>query len=75
MKLEVDDDSNSSELNKPDSLHKVSLPTGLWFSEIRSMELVFDKEELPFMWLRGRKKRWVSFYCNRYWWDYSKLFR
>ena len=75
MKLEVDDDSNSSELNKPDSLHKVSLPTGLFgFSEIRSMELVFDKEELPFMWLR-EEKRWVSFYCNRARWDYSKLFR
>ena len=46
MKLEVDDDSNSSELDKIDSLHRVNLPTGLFgFSEIRSMELVFDKEE------------------------------
>jgi len=62
MKLEVDDDSNSSELNKPDSLHRVSLPTGLFgFSEIRSMELVFDKEELPFMWLREEKKDGLAF--------------
>ena len=62
MKLEVDDDSNSSELDKIDSLHRVSLPTGLFgFSEIRSMELVFDKEELPFMWLREEKKDGLAF--------------
>ena len=62
MKLEVDDDSNSSELDKTDSLNVISLPTGLFgFAEIKSMELVFDKEELPFMWLREEKKDGLAF--------------
>ena len=65
MKLEVDDDSNSSELDKTNSLNIINLPTGLFgFSEIRSMELVFDKEELPFMWLREAKKGWIGLYCD-----------
>ena len=42
MKLEVDDDSNSPELDKTDSLNVISLPTGLFgFAEIKSMELGF----------------------------------
>ena len=62
MKLEVDDDSNSPELDKTDSLNVISLPTGLFgFAEIKSMELVFDKEELPFMWLREEKKDGLAF--------------
>ena len=62
MKLEVDDDSNSSELDKTNSLNIINLPTGLFgFSEIRSMELVYDEEELPFMWLRQDDQDGLAF--------------
>ncbi len=42
--------------------NEVSLPQGLFgFPEIRSMELVFDKDELPFMWLREQKQDGLAF--------------
>ena len=31
------------------------------FSQIRAMELMFDKEELPFMWLREEKEDGLAF--------------
>ena len=33
----------------------------LAFSEIRTMELFFDKEELPFMWLREKDDKGLAF--------------
>ena len=37
-------------------------PQGLFgFSEIRTMELFFDKEELPFMWLREKDDKGLAF--------------
>ena len=53
MKLKIDEDSNNPDIVSSVTRNQVSLPQGLFgFSEIRGMELVFDEEELPFMWLR-----------------------
>ena len=44
------------------SRNKLSLPEGLFgFSQIRSMELMFDEDELPFMWLREEKEDGLAF--------------
>ena len=57
MKLKLDEDSNVPEMVQSESRSEIILPQGLFgFPEIRSMELVFDQDELPFMWLRERKK-------------------
>ncbi len=62
MKLNLGEDSNNQELEGSDSGNKINLPQGLFgFSQIRSMELAFDKEELPFMWLREEKEDGLAF--------------
>ena len=62
MKLELGGGTGSQNLNQSVSRNKVSLPDGLFgFAEIRSMELVFDHEELPFMWLREDKQDGLAF--------------
>ena len=62
MKLKLDEDSNVPDMVQSESRSEIILPQGLFgFSEIRSMELVFDQDELPFMWLRERKKDGLAF--------------
>jgi flagellar assembly factor FliW len=62
MKLKVNEDSNVPEIGHADTRSEIKLPQGLFgFAEIRSMELVFDTDELPFMWLREQKQDGLSF--------------
>ena len=42
--------------------HQITLPQGLFgFFEIKTMELFYDQEELPFMWLREKEKNGLAF--------------
>ena len=62
MKLNLEEELPDSTDSEPDVRNEVSLPQGLFgFPEIRSMELVFDKDELPFMWLREQKQDGLAF--------------
>jgi len=62
MKLNLGEDSNNSDLDSSTSQNKISLPQGLFgFSKIRNMELMFDREELPFMWLREEQEDGLAF--------------
>ena len=62
MKLKLDEDSSNPEIGSAESRNRLSLPQGLFgFSDLREMELVFDQEELPFMWLREDKKDGLAF--------------
>jgi flagellar assembly factor FliW len=62
MKLKLDEDSSNPEIGSAESRNSLSLPQGLFgFSDLREMELVFDQEELPFMWLREDKKDGLAF--------------
>ena len=62
MKLNLQDDLPNSSDAEPATRNEVSFPQGLFgFPDIRSMELVFDKEELPFMWLREQVQDGLAF--------------
>jgi flagellar assembly factor FliW len=62
MKLNLGEDSNNPDLDSSTSQNKISLPQGLFgFSKIRNMELMFDREELPFMWLREDQEDGLAF--------------
>ena len=62
MKLKVNEDSNTPEIGQSETRSEIKLPQGLFgFAEIRSMELVFDQDELPFMWLREQKQDGLAF--------------
>ena len=62
MKLKLDEDSSNPEIGSAESRNRLSFPQGLFgFSDLREMELVFDQEELPFMWLREDKKDGLAF--------------
>lgn len=62
MKLKLQEDIPDSADAEAVARNEVSLPQGLFgFPEIRSMELVFDKAELPFMWLREQKQDGLAF--------------
>ena len=62
MKLKAGEDSNDPEIGQSEVRNQITLPQGLFgFPEIRSMDLVFDKEELPFMWLREEKQDGLAF--------------
>jgi flagellar assembly factor FliW len=62
MKLNLGEDSNYQDLDSSKSQNKISLPQGLFgFSKIRNMELMFDREELPFMWLREEQEDGLAF--------------
>ena len=62
MKLKIDEDSNNPDIGSTASRNRLKLPQGLFgFSEIREMELLYDQEELPFMWLREDKKDGLAF--------------
>ena len=62
MKLNLQDDLPNSSDAESATRNEVTLPQGLFgFPDIRSMELVFDKEELPFMWLREQVQDGLAF--------------
>jgi flagellar assembly factor FliW len=63
MKLKAGEESNNPEMTgETESRNQITLPQGLFgFPEIRSMDLVYDKEELPFMWLREEMKDGLAF--------------
>jgi flagellar assembly factor FliW len=62
VKLNLQKDSPDAEKINLVTRNEVSLPQGLFgFPDIRSMELVFDKEELPFMWLREQVQDGLAF--------------
>jgi flagellar assembly factor FliW len=62
VKLNLQDDLPNSSDAEPATRNEVSFPQGLFgFPDIRSMELVFDKEELPFMWLREQVQDGLAF--------------
>ena len=62
MKLKIDEDSNNPDIVGTEIRNRISLPQGLFgFAEVRSLDLVFDEEELPFMWLREEKKAGLAF--------------
>ncbi len=62
MKLNIGDELKTSGVESSQNTHQLILPQGLFgFSEIRSMELFYDKEELPFMWLREQEKNGLAF--------------
>ena len=62
MKLNIGDKLKTSGVESSQNTHQLTLPQGLFgFSEIRSMELFYDMEELPFMWLREQNKNGLAF--------------
>ena len=62
MKLKIDEDSNNPDIVGTEIRNRIYLPQGLFgFAEVRSLGLVFDEEELPFMWLREEKKDGLAF--------------
>jgi flagellar assembly factor FliW len=62
MKLNLGEDSSNQDLDSSVSRNRISLPQGLYgFSQIRFMDLMFDKEELPFMWLREEEEDGLAF--------------
>lgn len=62
MKLKIDEDSNNPDISSTEVRNRISLPQGLFgFAEVRNLDLVFDEEELPFMWLREEKKDGLAF--------------
>jgi len=62
MKLNIGDELKTSGVESSQNSHQLTLPQGLFgFSEIRSMELFYDMEELPFMWLREQNKNGLAF--------------
>ena len=62
MKLNIVDELKASGDEISQKSHQLDLPQGLFgFPEIRSMELFYDQEELPFMWLREQDKNGLAF--------------
>jgi flagellar assembly factor FliW len=62
MKLNIGEDLKAQDSSSLQNTYNLSLPQGLFgFSEIRTMELFFDKEELPFMWLREKDGNGLAF--------------
>ena len=62
MKLNIGEELKTDGVESSQKSHQITLPQGLFgFSEIKTMELFYDQEELPFMWLGKRKKTdWPS---------------
>ena len=62
MKLNIGEELQASGVESSQKSHELTLPQGLFgFSEIKTMELFYDKEELPFMWLREQEKNGLAF--------------
>ena len=58
MVLKIDKDLLSQNLTESEVKHQLSFPQGLFgFPDIRKMSLVYDHDELPFMWLREEEKK------------------
>ena len=62
MVLKIGQELQGQETAGTEHKHQLSFPQGLFgFPEIRSMDLVYDHEEIPFMWLREDKKDGLAF--------------
>ena len=62
MKLNIGEELKTEGVESSQKSLQLILPQGLFgFSEIRSMELFYDHEELPFMWLREEEKNGLAF--------------
>ena len=62
MKLKIDEDSNNPDIVRAEIRNRIFLPQGLFgFADLRNLDLVYDEEELPFMWLREEKKDGLAF--------------
>ena len=63
MKLKAGEESNNPEMTgETEARNQIALPQGLFgFPEIRTMDLLYDQEELPFMWLREEKPDGLAF--------------
>jgi len=62
MKLNIGEELKGQDMSGFQNSYNLSLPQGLFgFSEIRTMELFFDREELPFMWLREKDDNGLAF--------------
>ena len=62
MKINIGEELKTEGVESSQKSHQLILPQGLFgFSEIRSMELFYDHEELPFMWLREEEKNGLAF--------------
>ena len=62
MKLNIGEELKVGGVESSQNSHQLSLPQGLFgFSEIKAMELFYDQEELPFMWLREKDKNGLAF--------------
>jgi flagellar assembly factor FliW len=62
MKLIIGDELTTEGGVSSQKSHQIKLPNGLFgFSEIRFMELFYDHEELPFMWLREDAEDGLAF--------------
>ena len=62
MKLKINEDSNNPDIVGTEIRNRISLPQGLFgFADVRNLDLVYDEEELPFMWLREEKKDGLAF--------------
>jgi flagellar assembly factor FliW len=61
MKLIIGDETKHDEQNAQHS-HTLDVSGGLFgFPEIKNMELFYDQEELPFMWLREDNQEGLAF--------------
>jgi len=62
MVLKIGQELQGQEIAGTEHKHHLSFPQGLFgFPEIRSMDLVYDQDELPFMWLREDKNDGLAF--------------
>lgn len=62
MVLKIAKDLHSQNLTDSETKHQLGFPQGLFgFPEIRTMSLVYEHDELPFMWLREEKKDGLAF--------------
>jgi len=62
MKLNIGEDLKDSTASDLRNSYSLTLPQGLFgFSEIKGMELFFDPDELPFMWLRESDENGLAF--------------
>lgn len=62
MVLKIGHELQGQQMASSEYKHELSFPQGLFgFPEIRSMDLVYDHDELPFMWLREEKNDGLAF--------------
>ncbi len=62
MVLKIGQDMQSQDVTGSEHKHTLTFPQGLFgFPEIKNMDLIYDNEELPFMWLREDKGDGLAF--------------